>query len=231
MDKQAISVEQRSWLKRFIIISAIIIVLVTAGCVTFALYIDIKTASGNIVFGKIEVSETSNMTLQTTLNGTMPGDSISVGTLTLVKASTSEPFYARVKMSYSIVNAYEDDPTMNEYVKILREHTAYNIITTTQSSGRWSDKSGNYTYFVTPADTNVLKEISLNGAYNITSSIRLPFYELLQAEDYAQYSKQIIFHLAIQVIQSRNMTGYTNAQMKALFSSTFVEDSSENYVL
>ena len=248
--KAEVSLEQKAWTKRFIIIASAIIIFVVAACVTFAVFSDRITKQKDITFGKIELGEDTFFEIDHELVDIVPGDTLTEGEFKFVKDATSEPFYVRVKFAYStipvIYDNEEDKPSADrqalldkvteEYLTKLRKGTQYNLPAYADEDNEavWTAKQGNYIYLVKASNNNEFYPITKdNTFYTVSTKITLPFFTLDQTADYTQASDEIrfCFTVSVQIVQARNLDHLTFNEIVSMFNTNFPEPDSQKYIL
>ena len=234
--KKEMSLEQQAWIKKFSIIATIIIIVVTASCVTFAVFSDIFKKESNIVFGKIELGNNTSFAIDQELEDIVPGDILTEDEFKFMKDSTSEPFYVRVKFAFSATEEALEEEVVKEYLTKLRKGTQYNLAEYADDAREavWTQKTGNYIYLVKSSNRNQFYPVTKNDTfYTVSTKITLPFFILNQAPEYAQAKEGVeyYFNVAVQIVQVRNLESLTFAQIVNMFETNFPEPSNQEYVL
>lgn len=228
--------EQKAWMKRFIIIASIIVIVVTSACVTFAVFSYMISNSNDIVFGKIELGNNTSFAINQQLEKIVPGDVLTENEFKFMKDADSEPFYVRVKFAFSANAAALSEEVGKEYLTKLRKGTQYNFPAYADDAGTavWTQKQGNYIYLVKAGATNEFFPVTQNDVfYTVSNKITLPFFTLNQAPEYAQAKDGIDFYIniAVQIVQARNLEHLTYNEIVSLFTTNFPEPAAQEYVL
>lgn len=187
--KDEMSLEQKSWMKRFFVIATIILIVVTASCVTFAIFSDDLRKESAITFGKIELGNNTSFAIDQKLENIVPGDTLTEEEFKFMKDSTSEPFFVRVKFAFSATQTFLQEEVAKEYLTKLRKGTQYNLAEYADDlhEAVWTQKEGNYIYLVKADNHNEFFPITRNNTfYTVSTKITLPFFTLDQAAEYAQ---------------------------------------------
>lgn len=228
--------EQKAWMKRFIIIASIIVIVVTSACVTFAVFSYMISNSNDIVFGKIELGNNTSFAINQELETIVPGDVLTENEFKFMKDADSEPFYVRVKFAFSANETALNSEVGKEYLTKLRKGTQYNFpdYADTACTAVWTEKEGNYIYLVKATNNNEFFPVTENDTfYTVSNKITLPFFTLNQAPEYAQAQEGIDFYIniAVQIVQARNLEDMTYDDIVDLFTQNFPEPSAQEYVL
>lgn len=217
--------KSRTWAKYLPIFIILLSLTVITGS-TFAFFADRNIDNADITFGKVELSDGTNVGQTKVITDALPGTPIMDEVLAFAKATESQPIYVRAKLSFSLVD--EGNETINAFLDELRNATADAMGIGGQVAGTnayWSEKDGNYVYLTDETGTDLFS-VTDSTLYTLTSTnITIPT-SLTQGDDYSQYMQQIRFNFAFQAIQSTNIVG-TLTEKKAIFDEIFPEAVSE----
>ena len=216
----------RSRWARYLPVLIILLSLTVITGSTFAFFADRNTDDADITFGKVELSDGTNVGQTKIITDAIPGTPIMDETLAFAKAVDSQPIYVRAKLSFSLID--EGNTTINAFLEELRTATADSMGIGGQVAGTsayWSAKDGNYVYLTDEAGTDLFS-VTDSTLYTLTTAnITIPT-SLTQGDDYSQYMEQIRFSFAFQALQSANVTG-SLVDKKAIFNEIFPEYASE----
>ncbi len=242
------TIKKEMTLKQIKVISylALAIVCVCLIGTTFAWYFITKKSDNVLTFGQIELDKSEQITMSDIIGHAIAGDAIVNTEVSIRKAVDSKPMYIRAKLSFKLSSqlpeAERNDVTLNNYLKIIREHTQFNIVTTSQHGAVWTAKEGNYVYLVNQGTTKDMFKVDNNEKYVLTNKVTLPLNELKQIEadlkdadgnvigtSILQYGKFVVFTISFEAIQS-DYVEYNFMAIKNYFNSVYPEEADEKIV-
>lgn len=187
---------------------------------TLAYFSDQENRDSNLSFGKVQLSEETNVGVSGTIYDAIPGTKLIDGAISFSKSTESQPIFVRAKISFSNDSG---NPDMDAYVEALRNSEEFGIIYEIQNSNAvWSEKEGNYYYLLTQ-DKSAFKAVNTTDTYILTNEMVIP-RDLKQLNGNAQYMESVNFHVAFQAIQVANVEQH---EVKDLFNEIFPESESE----
>ena len=194
---------------------------------TLAYFTNKVSKESTLTFGKVELGAETNVGFNGTIYDVVPGTPLINGKLQFSKSIDSEAIYVRAKLSFSLVDEYKEDVTMQEFIDVIRSSTEFDVVSTAQHGAVWSAKQGNYFYLLDASDNTKLMRVDTIDTFVLSNEIVVP-RDLDQLDENYQYMKSINFHIAFEAIQADNVSNILT-DTKETFNALFPESSDESY--
>lgn len=193
---------------------------------TFAYFMYTIRDTSDISFGAVQLSDETEVGISGKLTDILPGTVIINNPIQFSRAASSEPFYVRAKVAFSLEEGLSDreKAVIVSYLDSLRRALDFDINHEPQNGAFWSERDGNYFYLL---DGNglTLKEVDDMFIYKLCDEIMVP-RSLDQAANHGQYMNGINFHVSFQTIQTINV-GTQMDDIKEMFDVVFPEPQEE----
>lgn len=244
--KKSSEQKQQKWLKSYVVLALVLVLVTSVICATFAWYVDNVTRKATVSFAEINISDDASENVfaeNTIIENVVPNMKIADKVI-FSKAETSRPFFVRLRMRYAL----DTDIDAVGVIPWIAGINATPLTNLEHDDYGWSSiQEDGYYYLINYSDPTMMYKVETTNTIYFVKELTFPAgnLQLLNEDgDPIQKGLDLSLTIIIEAIQAdipevndgsveatlTNIAGYFSSSEKELTFVDYIEATGEQYI-